>query len=68
MNPSKNALASPGRINGNETVQKVSQVFARKVCAASSIEGLMPSTTPISTRNAIGVKAMVCANQIPGKP
>ena len=64
MNPSKNALAIPGRIN----VQKVSQVFARKVWAASSIEGLMPSTTPISTRNAIGVKAIVCANHIPGKP
>ena len=55
IKPSKNALASPGRINGNDTVLKTCQRDARSVCAASSIEGLTPSTTPMSTKNAMGV-------------
>ena len=68
MKPSRNALASPGRISGNETVEKVVQASARSVCAASSIDGLTPSTTPIRTRNAIGVNASICASQMPVKP
>ena len=39
-----------------------------KVWAASSIDGETPSTTPIRTRNAIGVNASVCAIRIPGIP
>jgi hypothetical protein len=68
MKPSRKALARPGRISGRDTVVNVRQAFARSVCAASSIDGLTPSTTPISTRNAIGVNASICANQIPGRP
>ena len=47
---------------------KVVQASARRVCAASSSDGLMPSTTPIRTRKAIGVKASICANHRPGRP
>ena len=68
MKPSRKALARPGRISGSETVQKVCQRLARRVCAASSIDGLTPSTTPISTRKAIGVKASICAISRPGRP
>ena len=68
MKPSRKALARPGRISGSDTVVKVVQASARRVCAASSIDGLTPSTTPISTRKAIGVKASVCANHRPGRP
>ncbi len=68
MKPSRKALARPGRISGSDTVVKVCQLLARSVCAASSIDGLTPSTTPIRTRNAIGVKASICASQIPGRP
>ena len=68
MKPSRKALARPGRISGRETVRKVVQRSARRVCAASSSDGLMPSTTPISTRKAIGVKARSCAINTPGKP
>ena len=41
------------------------QRLARSVCAASSIDGETPSTTPISTRKAIGVKANTCASSTP---
>ena len=68
MKPSRKALASPGRISGSEMVRNVVQPFARKVCDASSSEGLMPCTTPIRTRKAIGVKARSCAMRMPGKP
>ena len=68
MKPSRKALASPGRISGSETVRKVCQRLARSVWAASSIDGLMPSTTPISTKKAIGVKASSCAISRPGRP
>ena len=68
MKPSRKALARPGRISGSDTVRKVCQRPARSVCAASSIDGLTPSTTPISTRKAIGVKASTCAMKRPVKP
>ena len=68
MNPNKKALAIPGRINGKETVLNTCHFEARRVCDASSIDGLTLSTTPIKTKNEIGVKARVCANHIPGKP
>ena len=68
MKPSRKALASPGRISGQVTVLKVSQRLARSVCAASSSDGLMASTTPISTRNAIGVNDSNCAISTPVKP
>ena len=55
-------------MSGSDTVQKVRQRSARKVCAASSIEGLIPSTTPMRTRKAMGVKASTCASQTPGRP
>ena len=42
--------------------------LARSVCAASSSDGLMPCTTPISTRKAIGVNASSCAMRTPGRP
>ena len=66
--PSRNALARPGRINGQVMVRKVVQFLARKVCEASSSDGLMPCTTPISTRKAIGVNASSCASSTPGRP
>jgi hypothetical protein len=53
--PRRNAAARPGRKRGKVTVLKVVQPRARSVCEASSSEGLMPCTTPSSTRNAIGV-------------
>ena len=68
MKPSRKALARPGRISGRETVVKVVQPSARRVCAASSIDGLTPCTTPTRTRKAIGVKASIWASQTPGKP
>ena len=68
MKPSRKALARPGRISGRDTVVNVVQASARRVCAASSSDGLTPSTTPISTRKAIGVNASVCANHRPGRP
>ena len=64
----RNALASPGRISGSDTVVNVFQRSARSVCAASSSVGEMPSTTPISTRNAIGVNANTWASSTPWKP
>ena len=42
--------------------------LARSVEDASSMAGEMPSTTPISTRKAVGVKEKTCANQTPLKP
>ena len=68
MNPSKKALARPGRISGQDTVRKVCQALALRVCAASSREGLIASTTPISTRNAMGVNDSSCAISTPVKP
>jgi len=68
MKLSRKALARPGRISGRVTVAKVCMGEARSVCAASSTEGLTPSTTPMITRKAMGVKASVCAIQIPVKP
>ena len=56
---SKNALANPGRIRGKDTMTKVFQRPARNVWEASSIDGLTPSTTPISTKKEIGVKDRV---------
>ena len=68
MKPNKNAFANPGLMSGNETVLNTCHLDALNVCAASSIEGDTPSTTPIRTRNAIGVNANVCAINIPGMP
>ena len=68
MNEIRNALAMPGRINGSDTSTNVRQRSARNVCAASSIDGDTPSTTPISTRNAIGVNAKICATSTPCRP
>ena len=68
MKPSKKALASPGRISGQDTVRKVCQALAFRVCAASSSDGLIASTTPISTRKAIGVNDNSCAINTPLKP
>lgn len=61
MKPIRKALARPGAISGSDTMRKVRQRPARSVWLASSIEGLMPSTTPISTRKEIGVKLRTCA-------
>ena len=58
----------PGLIRGRVTVLKTCHLEALNVCEASSIDGLTLSTTPIKTKNAIGVKASVCANHIPGNP
>ena len=55
-------------MSGSDTSAKVRQRSARRVCAASSIEGLMPSTTPMRTRKAMGVKASICASHTPGNP
>ena len=66
--PSRNAFAMPGRRSGQVTVRNVVQRLARSVCAASSSEGLIPCTTPISTRNAIGANARSWAISTPGKP
>ena len=68
MKESRNAAAMPGRINGQVTVRKIAQRPARSVCAASSSAGLIPCTTPTSTRKAIGVKARHCARATPGSP
>ena len=64
----RNALARPGRISGSETSAKTRQRSARSVCAASSMLGDTPSTTPISTRKAIGVNANTCATRTPCRP
>ena len=68
MKPSKKALARPGRISGQVTVLNVTQLLARKVCEASSMAGLMASTTPMSTMKLMGVKASNCARKTPQKP
>ena len=68
MNPTKKALARPGLSRGSVTVQKVCMRLARRVCAASSMLGLTPCTTPRMIMKAIGVKANICANQIPNTP
>ena len=64
----RKALARPGRINGSDMSAKVRQRFARSVCAASSMLGDTPSTTPISTRKAMGVNANTCASNTPCMP
>ena len=58
----------PGFIRGSDTRQKVRQRSARSVVEASSIDGLTPSTTPISTRKEIGVKDSTWAIQMPVRP
>ena len=59
IKPRRKALAIPGRMRGKETVLKTCHLLARSVWEASSIEGLILSTTPIKTKKAIGVKANV---------
>ena len=68
MKPSKNAFAKPGLINGKVTVLKLVHRSARSVWDASSRLGDTLSTTPIKTKNAIGVKANVCAIITPINP
>jgi hypothetical protein len=68
MNPSRNALAKPGLINGKVTVLKVVHRSARSVWDASSRLGETLSTTPINTKNAIGVNANVWAIITPINP
>ena len=68
MNPTRNALASPGVSSGSVTVRKVWLGLARRVCAASSRLGATPCTTPRMIMKAIGVKAKVCASQTPKPP
>ena len=68
MKEIRKALAIPGRINGSDTSMNVRHRLARSVCAASSIDGDTPSTTPIRTRNAIGVNAKICASSTPCSP
>ena len=68
MKPTRKAFASPGFISGRVTVVKVLMRDARKVCAASSMLGLMPWTTPRMIMKAIGVKANICASQTPNSP
>ena len=55
-------------MSGSVTVRNVVQLLARSVCEASSSVGLMPCTTPMRTRKAIGVKARSCAMSTPGRP
>ena len=55
-------------MSGSVIVEKVAQLLARNVCDASSSDGLMPCTTPMRTRKAIGVKARSCAISTPGRP
>ncbi len=68
MKPTRKALASPGFISGSVTVVKVFRREARSVCAASSMLGLMPCTTPRMIMKAIGVKANICASHTPSSP
>ena len=68
MKPTRKALAKPGLSSGSVTVAKVCQREARSVCAASSIDGLTPCTTPRKIMKAIGVKANICASHTPKKP
>ena len=68
MKTTNQALAIPGSIKGKETARKVRMRLARSVEDASSMAGEMPSTTPISTRKAVGVKEKTCASQTPLKP
>ena len=42
-------------MSGRDTVRNVRQRSARIVRAASSMDGLIPSTTPMSTRKVMGV-------------
>ena len=55
-------------ISGSVMVRNVRARLARKVWDASSMEGEMPSTTPMRTRKAVGVKLNVCASHTPWKP
>ena len=64
----RKAFTSPGRISGSDTSANVRHRFARTVCAASSSVGETPSTTPISTRKAMGVNANTCASSMPVNP
>ena len=67
-NTTSQALARPGSISGSVTVRKVRIRDARSVVEASSIDGEMPSTTPISTRKAVGVNENTCASNTPPNP
>ena len=68
MKPTRKAFASPGLSSGSVTVKKVVRRLARKVCAASSSDGPTPATTPRMIMKAIGVKANICASQMPNRP
>ena len=68
MKPIRKAFARPGLSSGSVIVKKVVRRLARKVCAASSSDGLMPATTPRMIMKAIGVKAKSCASQTPNAP
>ena len=68
MKTTSQALANPGSISGNVMLAKVRAGLARSVCEASSMVGEMPWTTPIRTRNAVGVNENTCASQTPLKP
>ena len=50
MKTIRNALAIPGAINGSVMVAKVCIGEARRVCAASSSDELIPSAMPTRTR------------------
>jgi len=49
-------------------LMKVRQRLARSVCAASSMLGDTPSTTPMRTRKAMGVNEKICAVSTPCRP
>ena len=68
MNPTRNALAKPGLSSGRVTVKNVLLRLARSVCAASSMLGATPCTTPRMIMKAIGVNANNCAIQMPNRP
>ena len=68
MKPTRKAFASPGFSSGSVIVKNVVRRSARKVCAASSSDGLMPATTPRTIMKAIGVNANSCASQMPKRP
>ena len=61
MKPSRKALARPGRISGSEHGAEGLPAIGAQRLRGFLHRGLTPSTTPISTRKAIGVKARTCA-------
>ncbi len=68
MKPTRKTLVRPGLSSGSVTVVIAFIGLARKVCAASSSVGATAWTTLRIIRNAIGVKANICASQIPCAP